>query len=175
MPSDSAERRPAIPTEIRRRVLVEAGHRCAIPTCRYIEVELHHIIPWAETHEHTYDNLIALCANCHRRADLGTIDRKSLRLYKHNLRFTHEKYSQLEMDMMFDLYKSNGTAPWVPFMMIFFRRIIESNFVEIFKNQSISIGWVGVDNTPLFLKLTSKGRKFIEDLGLHEIDESQLE
>ena len=60
-------------------------------------------------------------------------------------------------------------------MMIFFRRIIESNFVEIFKNQSISIGRAGVDNTPLFLKLTSKGRKFIEDLGLHEIDESQLE
>jgi hypothetical protein len=40
---------------------------------------------------------ILFCPNCHRRADRGEIDRKSLRLYKLNLRFAHDKYSQLEM------------------------------------------------------------------------------
>ena len=39
------ENRPPIPADIKRKVLVEAGHRCAIPTCRYIEVEIHHIAP----------------------------------------------------------------------------------------------------------------------------------
>jgi 5-methylcytosine-specific restriction endonuclease McrA len=72
------EGRPPVPADIRRRVLVEAGHRCAIPTCRYIEVDIHHIIPWATCQAHEYDNLIALCPNCHRRADRGEIDRKSL-------------------------------------------------------------------------------------------------
>jgi hypothetical protein len=47
--------RPPIPAEIRRRVLVEAGHRCAIPTCRYIEVDVHHIIPWPKSQAHDYE------------------------------------------------------------------------------------------------------------------------
>ncbi len=77
--------RSTIPTEIRRAVLVEAGHRCAIPTCKYSTIDLHHIIPWETCQTHDFDNLIALCPNCHRRADAGEIDRKALRLYKTQL------------------------------------------------------------------------------------------
>lgn len=77
--------RPAIPTQIRRDVLVEAGHRCAIATCRYPDVDIHHIVPWETCKRHDFDNLIALCPNCHRRADAGEIDRKSLRIYKARL------------------------------------------------------------------------------------------
>jgi hypothetical protein len=77
--------RPPIPTELRRRVLVEAGHRCAIHTCRHVDVDVHHITPWERCREHTYDNLIALCPNCHRRADAGDIDRMALRTYKARL------------------------------------------------------------------------------------------
>ena len=40
------DQRNAIPAELKRRVLIEAGHRCAIHTCRHIDVEIHHIIPW---------------------------------------------------------------------------------------------------------------------------------
>lgn len=77
--------RPAIPAEIRRAVLVEAGHRCAISTCKYPSVDVHHIVPWEISQSHDYENLIALCPNCHRRADSGEIDRKSLRIYKARL------------------------------------------------------------------------------------------
>lgn len=77
--------RLAIHAELRRAVLVEAGHRCAIPTCRYPKVDLHHIVPWEQCGTHDYDNLIALCPNCHDRADRGEIDRKSLRMYKARL------------------------------------------------------------------------------------------
>src|SRR5215210_7733937 len=100
-----AEGRPAIPAETLRRVLVEAGHRCAIPTCRHIEVDIHHIIPWEQCQKHEYENLIALCPNCHRRADRGEIDRKALRIYKANLRYAHDKFSQLEIDMLFEVYR----------------------------------------------------------------------
>jgi 5-methylcytosine-specific restriction endonuclease McrA len=72
----NSDGRPPVPAEIRRRVLVEAGHRCAIPTCRHIDVDVHHIVPWAQCQAHEYDNLIALCPNRHRRADSGDIDRK---------------------------------------------------------------------------------------------------
>ena len=59
------EQRPPIPADLKRRVLVEAGHRCAIPTCRQIPVEVAHIVPWSENKEHEFENLIALCPNCH--------------------------------------------------------------------------------------------------------------
>ena len=65
--------RPPIPAEIKRRVLVEAGHRCAIPTCRYIDVDVHHIVPWETCQKHEYENLIALCPNCHRRAHKNNV------------------------------------------------------------------------------------------------------
>jgi len=74
-----------IPADLRRRILVEAGHRCAIHTCKHPEVDVHHIVPWEKCRQHDYDNLIALCPNCHRRADAGEIDRSSLRLYKARL------------------------------------------------------------------------------------------
>ena len=88
--------RQAIPEPLRRDVLVEAGHRCAIPTCRQIPVEIAHIEPWSKVHEHKFDNLIALCPTCHARAEGGGIDRPALRQYKANLSVLNHRYSDLE-------------------------------------------------------------------------------
>lgn len=74
--------RPAIPAEIKRAVLVESGHRCAIPRCGETELDVHHIVPWETCQKHEYSNLIALCPVCHRRAHKGEIDRKALLQYK---------------------------------------------------------------------------------------------
>ena len=53
--------RSKIPVELKRRVLCEAGHRCAIHTCRHIEVEIHHIVPWANA-KNTNTKILLLCA-----------------------------------------------------------------------------------------------------------------
>ena len=162
--------RPPIPADIRRRVLVEAGHRCAIPTCRYIEVDIHHIIPWAKCQAHEYDNLIALCPNCHRRADRGEIDRKSLRLYKFNLRYIHDKFSQLEMDILFEASKlAQGQAiEWPPVMNILLKRILEAGLVHIHKARA-SVALQGMQASPDYLVITDKGRKLIDELGIKEL------
>src|SRR3954466_7859346 len=164
------ETRPPIPTEIKRRVLVEAGHRCAIPTCRYIEIDVHHIVPWAQCKTHEYDNLIALCPNCHRRADSGEIDRKALRLYKLNLRFAHDKYSQLEMDVIFELRRMDEGEgmPWLRFNLILLRRILDSGFIAI---HEVTTGtWIGsIKTTPDIIYITPKGHTFVEGLGIHEL------
>jgi len=55
--------RPKIPTKIKRRILLEAGYRCSIPTCRFPVTENAHIISWAKSKDHSYENLIALCPN----------------------------------------------------------------------------------------------------------------
>ena len=73
--------RPAIPTEVRREVLFEARHRCAV-CCWPLPLELAHIIPWCETRDHSLPNLIALCANCHSQADSEGWSASYLRRYK---------------------------------------------------------------------------------------------
>lgn len=84
--------------QLRRDVLVEAGHRCAIPTCRAIPVEIAHIEPWSKVKEHTFENLIALCPTCHTRFDspTGGIDRKAMRQYKANLGILTSRYGEIE-------------------------------------------------------------------------------
>ncbi|MFJ8604526.1 HNH endonuclease signature motif containing protein [Streptomyces shenzhenensis] len=79
------DNRPAVPRQLARDLLVEAGHRCAIPTCRATTLELAHITPWAKTRAHDFDNMITLCPNCHTRFDRGEIDRLSMLQYKANL------------------------------------------------------------------------------------------
>jgi hypothetical protein len=89
--------RPAIPRSLRRDVEVEAGHRCAIPTCRSTDgLEVHHIEDWSKVRRHDFENLILLCSNCHSRATKNQIDRKAMRAYKANLSLTAGRYGDLE-------------------------------------------------------------------------------
>lgn len=89
--------REHIPMDIRRAVLVEAGHRCAIPTCRHPTTEIAHIVPYATSGDNSFENLIALCPNCHTRFDIvRDIDRKSIRMYKRNLAILNSRYGEFE-------------------------------------------------------------------------------
>jgi hypothetical protein len=93
--------RPSIPRPLVRQVLIEAGHRCAIPTCRSIPVEIAHIKPWSDVREHSFDNLLALCPNCHARHHRGEIDRQSLIAYKALLASVLSRYNDLEQRLLF--------------------------------------------------------------------------
>ncbi|MBN1549954.1 HNH endonuclease [bacterium] len=73
--------RPEIPAEIKRMLLIESGHRCAV--CgEGCPLERAHIIPWNESKSHRLENLICLCANCHERADREKWGKKTLKTYK---------------------------------------------------------------------------------------------
>ena len=67
-------KRISVPILLERQVKIEAGHRCAIPTCKQYPVELAHIIPYSKCKEHKFDNLIALCPNHHWELDHGKLD-----------------------------------------------------------------------------------------------------
>jgi type I restriction enzyme R subunit len=54
--------------DIQREVLFEARHRCAV-CCEPTPLERAHIRSWSKSKDHSAANLIALCANCHTRAD----------------------------------------------------------------------------------------------------------
>ncbi len=95
---------------MRREVLVEAGHRCAIPTCRSHPVEVHHIEDWTKVQQHEPHNLIALCPNCHARATRGEIDILAMQAYKANVRLLRDRYSDLERRVLDKLVKQNAAA-----------------------------------------------------------------
>lgn len=97
MKETPVEGRPSIPRALERAVLMEAGHRCAIPTCQQVPVQIAHIVPWAQVKEHAFENLIALCPTCHARYDdAKQIDRMAMFQYKANLALLNGRYSDLE-------------------------------------------------------------------------------
>jgi HNH endonuclease len=162
-----AEGRPKIPAELHRKVLVEAGHRCAIPTCRYIQVDIHHIIPWEKCQAHEYDNLIALCSNCHKRADNAEIDRKALKIYKANLRFAHDKFSQLEIDVLFELHPLplGHAVWWPPYLYLLVKRLLDAGYVELQSSDyNVQIGAMQLKLD--YLLITDAGRSYVDNLGL---------
>lgn len=79
MPQD----RPHLPLDVRRQVLFEARHHCAVD-CVPLPLEQAHIIPWSKTQDDRPENLVALCANCHSRADNEKWGADVLRRYKEN-------------------------------------------------------------------------------------------
>jgi hypothetical protein len=91
-------KRDHIPAQVKRAVLVEAGHRCAISTCRATTTEIAHIVPWAKSKNNSFENLIALCPSCHTRFDQKKeIDEKSIRMYKQNLSILNNRYGEIEI------------------------------------------------------------------------------
>jgi hypothetical protein len=129
-----ADGRPAIPAAMRREVLVEAGHRCAIPTCRSYPVDIAHIDPWSKVQTHEAHNLIVLCANCHRRYDNGDIDRQSMLAYKANLATIHSRYGDLEervLESMVADQMTAGTTILLPGQLtILMDRLVRDGIVE---------------------------------------------
>ncbi len=72
--------RPNIPAATKREIFIESGHRCAVCGVPF-PLERAHIVPWCKSNDHSVENLICLCANCHEMADSGW-DEKTLREYK---------------------------------------------------------------------------------------------
>lgn len=115
----SATNRPPVPAELERQIKIEAGHRCAIPTCRQWPVELAHIVPYKTVKSHVFNNLISLCPTCHSRYDNSKdIDRKSMQVYKANLGIINSRFMELEKHLLRSLSVDPvlpiaGTMTWV--------------------------------------------------------------
>lgn len=159
--------RPSIPKKIERAVLIEAGHRCAIPTCRSTTTQIAHIKPWAKVKEHNFDNLIALCANCHIRYDRGEIDRLSMLQYKANVGIVNSRYGDLERRVL-DYFAMNPKADEVELpggMQLLLMYLIQDGYLvygETFRSRGTSDGLFDFDIAALQVyRLTEAGRDFV--------------
>lgn len=163
--------RPALPRQLERDVLVEAGHRCAIPTCKQTPVEIAHIEPYRDVQSHTFDNLIALCPTCHTRYDREDIDRKAMRQYKANLCILNSRYGDLEKRLLF-LFAQNPNEESISLMKgldIFLMYLLADDLiVKDFRGNDDMKAYMRGDDT---YYITEKGKSFIEKwLAGNELD-----
>ncbi|MDL5202933.1 HNH endonuclease signature motif containing protein [Streptomyces sp. ALI-76-A] len=86
-----------IPEDLKRQLLVEAGHRCAIPTCKQgPPLQFCHIESYAAVKRHEFSNIIVMCARCHDLHTHKLIDQKAMRQYKANLGVLNSRYGEYE-------------------------------------------------------------------------------
>jgi 5-methylcytosine-specific restriction endonuclease McrA len=75
--------RKAIPFSVQQQVLIEAGYRCGVPTCRNIlAIDLHHLVPVNENGQNDIANLLALCPTCHALYHRGTYTKEAVYAWK---------------------------------------------------------------------------------------------
>jgi HNH endonuclease len=159
-------KRPSLPRPLEREVTVEAGHRCAIPACRLHPIEVAHIEPpKPDGSNDVFDNLIALCRNCHGRYDRGEIDRPSMRQYKANLSVLNNRYGDLERRLLLAYAREPGTGvvqlPGGLGLLLTY--LIEDELIRDVSPETLGIGQVEVMGMPSheYFMITDKGREFI--------------
>ena len=147
---------------------MEAGYRCAIPACRFPITENAHIVSWADSKKHSYENLIALCPNCHTLFDSGKIDRAAIIAYKKKLMFLNDVYSRFELDVL-DHLKSHKRA-LIPGELLI-KRLLEEKIVVHEEGILVHGFGNGEDMLGIFpVVLTDKGKRLLEDWS--KVDES---
>jgi hypothetical protein len=97
-----------IPTAVRTEVLIEAGYRCAVPTCRnVVPVHMHHIDEVSKGGGNAASNLIALCPNCHGLYHSGEIPKEAIRVYKSMLVALNHGIGKAAMDDLLFLHSQS--------------------------------------------------------------------
>lgn len=160
--------RPAIPAELERALLIESGHRCAIPTCRSTAIHIHHIKPYCEVQKHEFRNMIVICPNCHQRAHSGSIDRKSLGIYKANLGVLNNRYCDFERRIL-KYFIDNPNEPTIrlPYLTnIFFKFLVDDGILRITEESAgFSLGdCIPVVGTGITCEITDVGMRLISDI-----------
>ena len=146
-----------LPKELERAIKTEAGHRCAIPTCKLYPVEIAHIEPYSKVKKHDFSNLIALCPTDHTRFDNGDIDKMSMLIYKSNLGIINSRFTELELTLLESLAKQSqlpipGAMEWL------FQRLIFEDLIKIVGDSGIMLSDI---EHHWFVELTSKGKRVI--------------
>ena len=168
--NDSAQSR-YIPAEIKRAVLLESGHACAIPTCQFPATEFAHIEPYANVKKHEVSNIVALCPNHHHLFDQKKmIDRKSMKAYKLKLQLLNQRYTKYERRLLTVLAEkpyvlASGEIETMGLLkdgLILNAKTFTSQSIEVTDNNTAQKVYEDHFVVSFAAQLTQKGRELIE-------------
>jgi len=112
-----AVKRSAVPESVRRAVLIEAGYRCGVPTCRSLLIlDLHHLDPVRKGGGNSAGNLLALCPTCHALYERGKLPGDAVRAWKAVLVSLSSAFDRTAIDellLLEDLLKQGRESPAV--------------------------------------------------------------
>jgi hypothetical protein len=162
-------KRSKIPEPVKREVLMEAGYRCAVPTCRTIlTIDLHHMIPVSKKGGNEAYNLIALCPNCHALFHKGIITEEAIRNWKGMLTALNHAFDLETIDLLLFLSKNEQQIKDLYLSgdgVLKFTRLISAELAGFYSAEADfmrNIFWYKV-------YLTDKGRIFVESWSKGEI------
>jgi hypothetical protein len=102
--SRAPSKRKALPQDVRRRILHEAGYMCGNPVCRTIvTLDIHHLVPVSDSGNNEPENLLVLCPNCHALHHRGGVPVESLRTWKMLLLALNEAFDRHSVDLLLAL------------------------------------------------------------------------
>lgn len=166
--------RKSVPQATRELILMEAGYKCANPTCRHIlTLELHHIVRVKDHGDNAPSNLLALCGNCHSLHTQGYIPESAIRTWK-QLLISLNDANRVTADLLLVLYQeerrieaaedASKVAPPFRFTgdgLPALSGLITSGLLEISKRY-LGAGMFGASMPSFDVRLTAKGKQFVE-------------
>lgn len=162
--------REAIPAELERSLMIEAGYRCAIPTCRTVHpLDIEHIEDYSRVKKHEFTNMIVLCKNCHGMKGTGPrkLDRKALKRIKANLGLINQRYNDTERRILEHFTRDEAaTEVRLPATPVLFDYLMQDGLMESVPDSGYVVMRVSGDDDPIFLdyRLTDLGKELVHRL-----------
>jgi|GEM_PF-3441220 len=128
------------PAHVRRELLVEARHKCAI-CLSHAPLQYHHMLDWAKTKHHDVRHMLAICGTCHSRCTIGQIDYKSQCQYKAKLTVRTESINRSELH---DEIRRNSDLKTLKELYSVFPRTIVDNVLEYASRDRIHLDHIDV-------------------------------
>src|SRR4051812_16816955 len=92
-------RRSAIPSAVKREIMIEASYRCAVPRClEALAIDVHHIDENSSNNEPS--NLIALCPTCHAAFHRKTYSVEAIKFWKLMLQQLNAAYDRNTISLL---------------------------------------------------------------------------
>ncbi len=148
-----------IPDSLRDLVLKEAGFQC--PYCGHrdgLNLTIHHIQRERDGGKTEYNNLIALCFNCHNRVDeTRTIPDKDIRRLKRHL--VQKSLTQPGVNALKVAHKDESGVVAHPFLV---QHLVDANLLDYIEYQMSYSTDEGETEVTALYRITAEGREIVK-------------
>ena len=94
-------------------------------------------------------------------------------MYKANLRYMHDKFSQFEVDMLFECYHALRTGrrgvPFVEYLLMLVKRLLDEKYIDV-SASGMMFNLGGLNSSPVYLSITPTGIDYVNSLGKESQD-----